>query len=145
MFLIGPSLGLFVLFVFVPLVTAGLLQPLNWNGFGPLSKFVGLGNYLKILNDPVFQKGVFEQPVRRGVLVGYPAAAQYRAGAAAERPDARAHCAAAAGVHALRAVRGDHGRDVAASCCSPTAGSTRCCAPWGWAGWCSCGWANRTS
>ena len=56
--LIGPSLGLFVLFVFVPLITAGYYSLFNWNGFGPLTKFVGLGNYLKILGDPLFQKGV---------------------------------------------------------------------------------------
>ena len=56
--LIGPSLGLFVLFVFVPLITAGYYSLFNWNGFGPLTKFVGLANYLKILGDPQFQKGI---------------------------------------------------------------------------------------
>ena len=56
--LIGPSLGLFVLFVFVPLITAGYYSLFNWNGFGPLTKFVGLANYLKILGDPLFQKGI---------------------------------------------------------------------------------------
>ena len=56
--LIGPSLGLFVLFVFVPLITAGYYSLFNWNGFGPLTKFVGLTNYLKILGDPLFQKGI---------------------------------------------------------------------------------------
>ncbi len=56
--LVGPSLVLFVTFVFIPLIAATYYSFFKWNGFTPLNNFIGLGNYIKILSDPVFLKGV---------------------------------------------------------------------------------------
>ena len=56
--LLVPSVVLFVAFVFAPLVAAAYYSLFNWNGFGPLTKFVGLDNYVKALTDPVFQQAI---------------------------------------------------------------------------------------
>lgn len=56
--LLIPSTALFVAFVFAPLVAAVYYSLFNWNGFGPLTKFVGLDNYVKALTDPVFQGAI---------------------------------------------------------------------------------------
>ncbi len=58
--LIGPSFALFVFFVFVPLIAATYYSLFKWNGFTPLNKFVGLDNYVRILTDPVFLHGIFD-------------------------------------------------------------------------------------
>jgi raffinose/stachyose/melibiose transport system permease protein len=58
--LIGPSFVLFVFFVFVPLIAATYYSLFKWNGFTPLNKFVGIDNYVRILNDPVFLHGIFD-------------------------------------------------------------------------------------
>ncbi len=56
--LVGPSLVLFVAFVFFPLIAASYYSFFKWNGFTPLDHFVGFGNYIKILSDPVFLRGL---------------------------------------------------------------------------------------
>src|SRR5690348_3341836 len=58
--LIGPSFVLFVFFVFVPLIAATYYSLFKWNGFTPLNKFVGIDNYIRILGDPVFLHGIFD-------------------------------------------------------------------------------------
>ncbi len=65
--LLGPALVLFVLFVLVPMVAAVYYSFYDWNGFGPLTDFVGLANYLKALGDNVFQ-GAVEHNVILAVL-----------------------------------------------------------------------------
>ncbi|MEP7240656.1 MAG: sugar ABC transporter permease [Devosia sp.] len=57
--LIGPSFILFVLFVFVPLIAASYYSFFKWNGFTPVNKFIGFDNYVRILSDPVFRRGIF--------------------------------------------------------------------------------------
>lgn len=53
-----PALGLYLLFVLLPIAQAGFYSLFDWNGLKPLTDFVGLGNYQKALSDPVFQGAV---------------------------------------------------------------------------------------
>lgn len=56
--LLGPAVILFVAFVFFPLIAAGYYSLFTWNGFGPLTQFVGIDNYTRALGDPVFQGAI---------------------------------------------------------------------------------------
>ncbi|GAB3605273.1 sugar ABC transporter permease [Conyzicola nivalis] len=56
--LLGPATVLFVAFVFFPLVAASYYSLFDWNGFGPLTRFVGFDNYAKALGDPLFQGAI---------------------------------------------------------------------------------------
>lgn len=49
-----PALALFALFVIYPIAQSVYYSFFNWKGFGPAVDFVGLDNYLDILNDRVF-------------------------------------------------------------------------------------------
>jgi raffinose/stachyose/melibiose transport system permease protein len=51
--LLGPALAVFAAAVLVPLVLTGGYSLTDWNGFGPMT-WVGLDNYTRALNDPVF-------------------------------------------------------------------------------------------
>ena len=53
-----PPLVLYVYLVIVPVVQAVYYSFYKWNGLGPLTDFVGLDNYIKLLNEPVF-RGAF--------------------------------------------------------------------------------------
>jgi len=53
MFLL-PALALYGLLVLLPIAQAAYYSLFKWNGLKPLTDFVGLGNYLKALADPVF-------------------------------------------------------------------------------------------
>ncbi|GAA1993150.1 sugar ABC transporter permease [Isoptericola halotolerans] len=53
-FFVAPALGLFVLFVVWPVITAVQMSMFRWNGIGPLENFVGLDNYARVLNSDVF-------------------------------------------------------------------------------------------
>jgi raffinose/stachyose/melibiose transport system permease protein len=55
---LAPALVLYAAFVIVPMVLAGYYSLFNWNGLGPLDKFVGLDNYARALGDPVFRAAV---------------------------------------------------------------------------------------
>ena len=56
--LLGPATVLFVAFVFFPLIAASYYSLFDWNGFGPLTDFVGFDNYAKALGDPLFQGAI---------------------------------------------------------------------------------------
>jgi raffinose/stachyose/melibiose transport system permease protein len=56
--LLGPATVLFVSFVFLPLIAAAYYSFYDWNGFGPLTDFVGVDNYAKALGDPLFQGAI---------------------------------------------------------------------------------------
>ena len=56
--LLGPASVLFVGFVFLPLIAATYYSLFDWNGFGPLTDFVGLDNYARALGDPLFQGAI---------------------------------------------------------------------------------------
>ncbi|MFI6094637.1 carbohydrate ABC transporter permease [Lentzea sp. NPDC051213] len=57
-FLLGPGLLLFAGFVLVPIGVAGFYSLYSWNGFGPLTDFVGLRNYADALSGEVFQGAI---------------------------------------------------------------------------------------
>ncbi|MCS5717205.1 sugar ABC transporter permease [Herbiconiux sp. CPCC 205763] len=52
--LAGPALVIFVAFVIFPVVVAGYYGFFSWQGYGPAVDFVGLRNYITILQDPSF-------------------------------------------------------------------------------------------
>jgi raffinose/stachyose/melibiose transport system permease protein len=49
-----PALVLFTVFVVYPVFQAAYYSVWKWNGLGPLRNFVGIENYISILNDKVF-------------------------------------------------------------------------------------------
>lgn len=54
LFFVGPALTLFLLFVVVPIAKAVQFSVYRWKGFGPLTDFVGLKNYVSVLHNEVF-------------------------------------------------------------------------------------------
>lgn len=50
----APALLVYIGFVIVPVGLAAVFSFYNWNGLGPLDRFVGLENYSRLLDDPVF-------------------------------------------------------------------------------------------
>ncbi|WP_308796953.1 carbohydrate ABC transporter permease [Agromyces silvae] len=50
----GPALLVYVGFVLVPVGLAAVYSLFNWNGLGPLERFIGFDNYVRALGDPVF-------------------------------------------------------------------------------------------
>ena len=55
---IGPNLFLFAVFTFWPLVASGSWSFVKWDLISPEKTWVGLANYAKMLDDPVFWKVV---------------------------------------------------------------------------------------
>ena len=51
---VGPALIVYVVFVLLPVVLAAFYSFFKWNGLGPLDSFIGIGNYTRLLSDPVF-------------------------------------------------------------------------------------------
>ncbi|WP_395639953.1 carbohydrate ABC transporter permease [Pseudolysinimonas sp.] len=54
----GPALIVFLGFVILPVVLAAVYSFFNWNGLGPLERFIGIDNYVRALNDPVFLRAI---------------------------------------------------------------------------------------
>ena len=54
MLLAGPALLVFLAFVIFPVLMAAYYGFFSWQGYGPPTEFVGLKNYLTILQDPLF-------------------------------------------------------------------------------------------
>lgn len=54
----GPALLVYVTFVFVPVVLAAYYSFFNWDGLGPLDRFIGFENYERALTDPVFHNAI---------------------------------------------------------------------------------------
>ncbi|WP_311258665.1 sugar ABC transporter permease [Microbacterium sp. WCS2018Hpa-9] len=54
MLLAGPALLVFLAFVIFPVLMAAYYGFFSWQGYGPPTDFVGLKNYLTILQDPLF-------------------------------------------------------------------------------------------
>jgi hypothetical protein len=42
-----------------PVVEAAYYSFFNWNGYGAPSKWIGLENFLRVLNDPIFYHSLF--------------------------------------------------------------------------------------
>jgi raffinose/stachyose/melibiose transport system permease protein len=49
-----PALLLFTLFVTLPVIEAAYYSFFNWNGYGAPAKVIGLDNYQRVLQDPIF-------------------------------------------------------------------------------------------
>jgi ABC-type sugar transport system permease subunit len=56
--LAGPALVVFVIFVILPVGLAAYYGFFSWAGYGPATKFVGLQNYVTILQDDAFQEAL---------------------------------------------------------------------------------------
>lgn len=65
--LLGPPLLLFVGFVLVPIGIAAYYSVYDWNGFGPLDDFVGIGNYRDAVTGSVFQHAVVHNLIFAGL------------------------------------------------------------------------------
>ncbi|MDZ8200329.1 sugar ABC transporter permease [Microbacterium sp. SSW1-59] len=61
--LAGPALLVFLAFVIFPVVMAAYYGFFRWNGYGPATDFVGLQNYILILQDPAFQAALWHNAV----------------------------------------------------------------------------------
>lgn len=53
-----PSMLVFTIFLLIPIIQSGYFSLYDWDGFGPLTDFVGLGNYQRLLNHSIFQGAV---------------------------------------------------------------------------------------
>src|SRR4051794_27988953 len=53
-----PTFFVYVLFVIFPLAQASYYGLYKWNGLGPLTNYVGLDNFNRVLHDEVFQKAL---------------------------------------------------------------------------------------
>src|SRR5262245_47854592 len=50
-----PAVAIFTIFVVWPVAQAAYFSLFKWNGLGPLQDFIGLQNYLNILEDRLFR------------------------------------------------------------------------------------------
>lgn len=50
----GPALVVYLAFVLLPVGLAAVYSFFKWNGYGPLTEFIGIDNYVRALSDPVF-------------------------------------------------------------------------------------------
>jgi raffinose/stachyose/melibiose transport system permease protein len=62
-FLLVPPLAMFALFVVYPIGLAVYDSLYNWNGFGPVTDFVGIHNYKQALSDSVFRGAIWHNVV----------------------------------------------------------------------------------
>jgi raffinose/stachyose/melibiose transport system permease protein len=49
-----PAVVLYIVFVLYPFARSFYISLTDWNGFDPVMNFIGLDNYLKLLQDPLF-------------------------------------------------------------------------------------------
>lgn len=49
-----PGMAIFVVFVLGPIVQSGYYSLFDWNGFGGLTDYIGLGNYERLFNHGIF-------------------------------------------------------------------------------------------
>ncbi len=55
---LSPAIAIYSLLVFAPLFQAMYYGLYKWNGLGPLTDWVGLDNFRKVLNDQVFRNAL---------------------------------------------------------------------------------------
>jgi raffinose/stachyose/melibiose transport system permease protein len=55
---LAPALLVFSLFLVYPMIQSVYYSFFNWKGFGPATDFIGLDNYVRILNDRKFLRAV---------------------------------------------------------------------------------------
>lgn len=61
--LLTPALVLFILFVFVPMIIAAWYSLYDWSGYGALSDFIGVQNYVDVLTGPVFRTSLLHNVI----------------------------------------------------------------------------------
>jgi raffinose/stachyose/melibiose transport system permease protein len=54
-----PALVLFTMFVILPVGEASFYSFFNWNGYGSPQKWINLENFVRVLNDPIFGRSLF--------------------------------------------------------------------------------------
>lgn len=54
-----PGMTLFFLFVLMPILQSAYFSLYEWDGFGPLTDFIGFGNYNRLLNHSIFQQSLW--------------------------------------------------------------------------------------
>jgi raffinose/stachyose/melibiose transport system permease protein len=54
-----PALLIFTLFVTWPVVEAACYSFFNWNGYGAPSKWIAFENFVRVWNDPIFHRSLF--------------------------------------------------------------------------------------
>ena len=54
----GPALLVYLGFVLLPVGLAAVYSVFNWNGLGPLERFIGFDNYARAFGDPVFLNAI---------------------------------------------------------------------------------------
>jgi raffinose/stachyose/melibiose transport system permease protein len=62
---VGPAAALYIVFILVPVVQAVHYSFYSWTGLGPLTDYVGLGNYREAFGDPAFRQAM----EHNGILV----------------------------------------------------------------------------
>ncbi|MCU1404881.1 MAG: sugar transporter permease [Glaciihabitans sp.] len=63
--LVGPALLVFLAFVIFPVVMAAYYGFFSWQGYGIPTNFVGIRNYITIVQDPTFQEAL----AHNGIIV----------------------------------------------------------------------------
>ncbi|MDL1901161.1 sugar ABC transporter permease [Anaerolineae bacterium CFX9] len=53
-----PGMTLFTLFLLIPIGQSAVFSMYDWNGFGPLTNFVGTGNYERLFNHSIFHSAL---------------------------------------------------------------------------------------
>ena len=70
----APALLVYVAFLVYPAIYSIRLSFTDWDGLSPVKKFVGLGNYTKLLHDPVVHTAVRNNLIWAFVTVIVPIA-----------------------------------------------------------------------
>lgn len=53
-----PGMSVFFIFLLIPIAQSAYYSLYVWNGFGPLTNYVGLGNYERLLNNSIFRASI---------------------------------------------------------------------------------------
>jgi raffinose/stachyose/melibiose transport system permease protein len=62
-----PALALYAVFVLLPVGAAMWYSAYNWNGLEPLSEFIGLDNFVKAFQDPIFRGALYHNMIILGL------------------------------------------------------------------------------
>jgi raffinose/stachyose/melibiose transport system permease protein len=54
-----PGMLMFLTFVMMPIIQSGIFSVYDWNGFGPLSDYIGYDNYTRLFGHGIFQGAVY--------------------------------------------------------------------------------------
>ncbi len=53
-----PGMSVFLFFLLIPIGQSAYYSLYTWNGFGPLTRYVGLGNYERLFDHGIFQSSI---------------------------------------------------------------------------------------